>query len=66
MSGVTQFCGISMGEALSCLEFPGVKEKPKNSRRFSKKFVLNPLLPVCFFSGIVHRNTGSIGGSTPA
>ena len=23
--GVTQFCGVSRGEALFCLEFPGVK-----------------------------------------
>ena len=24
MRGVTQFCGVSRGEALFCLEFPGV------------------------------------------
>ena len=47
--GVTQFCGISTGEALFCLESPAVKEKPKNSRGFSKTFVLNPPSPLFVF-----------------
>ena len=43
-----------------CLEFPGAKQKPKNSRGFQKSMSSNP--PV-FFSGIVHYDTGSIGGT---
>ena len=43
-----------------CLEFPGAKQKPKNSRGFQKSMSSNP--PV-FFSGIVHYDTGLIGGT---
>ena len=47
----------------------GVKQRPKNSRCFSKKYVLTlppPPTLFVFFCGIVHCDTGSIGGSTPA
>ena len=37
-------------EVLFCLEFPGLKEKPKNSRWFSKRFVLkSPFSQFDFF-----------------
>ena len=37
---LTQLCAISRGWALFCLELPGLKWK--NSREFSKKYILNP------------------------
>ena len=55
-SGVTQFCGVSRGEALFCLEFPWVKvKKLKLPRVFSKMYVLNP---VVFFSRIAQYCVG--------
>ena len=47
--GLKEFCGVSKCEALFCLEFSGVKQKPKNSRGFSKKYVLNHLRPSFLF-----------------
>ena len=61
--GVTQFCGVSRGEGLVCLEFSALKQKPKTSRVILKKYVLNPLTAVLLFPGIVHCDTGS--GRTP-
>ena len=61
--GVTQFCGVSSGEGLVCLEFSALKLKPKTSRVVLKKYILNPLTTVLLFSGIVHCDTGS--GRTP-
>ena len=41
--GLTQFCGISMGKALFCLEFMWVKEETKNLQDFFQKmYVLKP------------------------
>ena len=36
-----QFCGISRGWVLFCLEFPGVSKRLKKSRGFSKKHILS-------------------------
>ena len=60
LCGVIQFCGVSRGEALFSLEF---------SQRNLKKVGPHPpppSHPVCFFSGIIHCDTGSLGWSTPA
>ena len=40
-----QFCGISGVGVLVCLKFLGVNLKIKNSRGFSKKYILNPPHP---------------------
>ena len=47
MWSVTQFCRVSRVEALFCLELPGVKQKPKNIRGFSKN--MSSTLSVLFF-----------------
>ena len=52
-----QFCGISGVGVLVCLKFLGVNLKIKNSRGFSKKYILNPptLPPLfMFFSELAH------------
>ena len=55
VSGVTQFCGVSKGEALFYLKFPEVKNL-KIPVEFSKStyyvHVLCTQLPCLFFSGI--------------
>ena len=44
-----QFCGISMGGALFCLECPVVKSKNEKSQGVFKKVCPQPLLFVLFF-----------------
>ena len=51
-SDITQFCGISRGEALFCMEFKGKMTNLQIPGDFPKKYVVNPLL-FGFFSGIV-------------
>ena len=53
LRGVTQFCGVSMGEAFFCVwNFQGKSKKTKDSREVFIKVYPQP--PLVFFSGIAH------------
>ena len=53
LRGVTQFCGVSMGEAFFCVwNFQGKSKKTKDSREVFIKVCPQP--PLVFFSGIAH------------
>ena len=50
---VTQLGGVASGEALFCLEFPGIKSKNLQIQGGFKKYVVKSPHSV-FFSGIAH------------
>ena len=58
----TQICGVFRGEALFCLEFPGLKGKPKNFRGFSKKYVLDSACLV-FLAHSLMKSRNTVKGS---
>ena len=58
--GVTQFCRVSRGEALFCLEFPGKNLKNPKWGGGSKKYVLVPPSPPLFVFFLKELNSQNL------
>ena len=58
-SGVTQFCGVSKGQAFFGLEFPGVKWQTYKFQRLFKKLFPQPPPVFFFFSETVQCVTAT-------